>query len=443
MVPPIFLWYNHAGYDAIWRRSEWHDRSMKRPFQEYWDEAMDKGWWNGVTYPTAEMEPRVFIEMGGNALRRTRGGQNMLLEHLWPKLKMVAVIDVRMSTTAMFADIVLPAAQQYEKISFGIPSTHTLNLTFSDRTLELAGEARGEWPIFRDLVAKIEERAKARGVSDYKDMKGALHKFDGLYNTMTANGALHEEEVLTDEMVRDSATAGTLPEGSSLATLRENGFIRFTGLGVSPRARGQASDVKPDETFTALQHHVEKKLPYPTLVRRAQFYIDHAWFMEAGEELPCHKDPPASGGDYPLMVTSGHNRWSIHSNNIVNKMMQQTNRGTPHAEINPGDAAARGITNGQKINVFNDMGQMIIEAKLSTSVRPGQVIIYNGWEPYQFEQWWDINNLEPGMFKWLHLAGGYGHLKYWPTEWQPCPAMRATRVDIAPADGSPPIGLKR
>ena len=195
------------------RASEWHDPSMKRPFQEYWDEALNKGWWNGVTYPTAEQEPRVFIEMGGNALRRTRGGQNMLLQHLWPKLKMVAVIDVRMSTTAMFADIVLPAAQQYEKIGFGIPSTHTLNLTFSDRTLEPAGEARGEWAIFRDLVAKIEERAKARGVTDYKDVKGAVHKFEGLYNTMTANGALHDEEMLTDEMVRDSATAGTLPEG--------------------------------------------------------------------------------------------------------------------------------------------------------------------------------------------------------------------------------------
>ncbi|RLC56793.1 MAG: hypothetical protein DRI30_05330, partial [Chloroflexi bacterium] len=77
----------------------------------------------------------------------------------------------------------------------------------------------------------------------------------------------------------------------------------------------------------------------------------------------------------------------------------------------------------------------------SASVRPGQVIIYNGWEPYQFENWWDESNLEPGMIKWLHLAGGYGHLKYWPTEWQPCPAMRATRCEIAPADGSPPIGL--
>ena len=442
MVPPIFLWYNHAGFDGIWKRSEWHDPSMKRPFQEYWDEAMSKGWWDGVAYPTEEQEPRVFIEMGGNALRRTRGGQNMLLKNLWPKLKMIAVIDVRMSTTAMYADIVLPAAQQYEKISFGIPSTHTLNLTFSDRTLEPAGESLGEWAIFRDLVTKIEERAKARGSADFKDIKGVVRKFDGLYDAFTAKGAFHDEEQLTDEMVRDTALVGALPEGSSLETLREKGFIRFTGLGVSPRAVGQASDIKPDETFTPFRHHVEKKLPYPTLVRRAQFYIDHPWFIEAGEEMPCHKDPPAAGGDYPLMITSGHNRWSIHSNNIVNRIMQETHRGTPHAQINPDDAAARGIEDGQKINVFNDMGRMVIEAKVSASVRPGQVIIYNGWEPYQFENWWDESNLEPGMIKWLHLAGGYGHLKYWPTEWQPCPAMRATRCEIAPADGSPPIGLE-
>ena len=95
MVPPIFVWYYHAGFDKIWTRDDWHDPSMKRPFQEYWDEAMEKGWWDGVVAPGAGQEPRVFIEMGGNALRRTRGGQNMLLKHLWPKLKMVAVIDAQ------------------------------------------------------------------------------------------------------------------------------------------------------------------------------------------------------------------------------------------------------------------------------------------------------------------------------------------------------------
>ncbi len=36
------------------------------------------------------------------------------------------------------------------------------------------------------------------------------------------------------------------------------------------------------------------------------------------------------------------------------------------------------------------------------------------------------------MVKWLHFAGGYGHLRYWSLQWQPTPVDRAVRVDIAP-----------
>ncbi|MDO8615814.1 MAG: molybdopterin-dependent oxidoreductase [Dehalococcoidia bacterium] len=431
MVPPIFLWYYHCGFSEVWSRKEWHDPSMKRPFTEYWEEARDKGWWQGLMQPAPDQEPRVFIEMGGNALRRTRGGQNMLLKHLWPKLKMVAVVDPRMSTTAMWADIVLPASQQYEKIGFGIPSTHTLNLTFCDKAVEPPGEARDEWQIFRDLLAKVEERARKRGLTEYKDARGATHKLVGLVDAFTLGGAFAEGEQLADEMVRDTAITGSLPEGSTLETLREKGFLRFTGLGISPRAVAQASEVRPDETFTPFRWHVEQKLPYATLTRRAQFYIDHPWFLEAGEEMPCHKDPPPAGGPYPLTITSGHNRWSIHSLNIVNRLMLQTHRGQPHVLLNPGDATERGLRDGDRARVHNDMGETVLMARLSESIRPGQVIIYNGWEPYQFPGWSDEANLEPGMIKWLHLAGGYGHLKYWPTEWQPCPVARATRVEVS------------
>jgi len=436
MVPPIFVWYYHSGFDKVWSRKEWHDPSMKRAFEDYWREALENKWWDGVALPGPKLEPRVFIEMGGNALRRTRGGQNMLLKHLWPKLKMVVVIDPRMSTTAMWADIVLPAAQQYEKTGFGIPSTHTVNLTFCDKVVDPPGEARNEWQIFRDLVKRVEERAKERGLTEYKDYRGTTRKFAGLYDAFTANGAFHDEEKLADEMVRDCTVTGTLPPGSTLQTIREKGFLRFTGLGVSPRAMAQSSDIRPDETFTPLRWHVEKKVVYPTLTRRAQFYIDHPWFLEAGEELPCHKDPPAAGGPYPFIVTSGHNRWSIHSLNIVNRLMLETHRGTPHVLMNPGDAALRGLRDGERVRVHNDMGQTVLMLKTSPSVRPGQVIIYNGWEPYQFPNWSDEANVEPGMIKWLHLAGGYGHLKYWPTEWQPCPAARATRVQVSALNGA-------
>ena len=57
-------------------------------------------------------------------------------------------------------------------------------------------------------------------------------------------------------------------------------------------------------------------------------------------------------------------------------------------------------------------------------------MMYNGFEPYQFPNWEGPNDAEPGMIKWLHLAGGYGHLQYWVTEWQPSAVMRGTRVAI-------------
>jgi anaerobic selenocysteine-containing dehydrogenase len=432
--PPVFFWYHHCGFDEIWSREEWHDPSMKRPFREYWQEAMEKNWWQGVSLPTKEQEPRVLIECGGNMLRRTRGGQNVFLKHLWPKLKMVVTIDPRMSTTALFSDFVLPASQQYEKIAFGIPSSHTMNLTFCDKIVDPPGEAKNEWEIFHLLSAKLEERAKRRGLTEYKDSKGTAFQLEGLHDRMVLGGALVDEEKIADEMVRSTTISGALPEGTSLETLREKGYVRWTGLGIAVRALAQATDVKPDETFTPFRWHVEKKHPYPTLTRRAQFYIDHPWFLEAGEELPCHKDPPAMGGSYPLMLTSGHNRWSIHALNIVNRLMLETHRGKPHVLLGREDAGARGIADGQQVRVYNDMGETILVAKVTEAVRPGQVIIYNGWEPYQFPNWSDTSNVEPGMIKWLHLAGGYGHFQYWMMEWQPCPVDRATRVEVEPCD---------
>jgi nitrate reductase alpha subunit len=344
-----------------------------------------------------------------------------------------------MSTTGLYSDIILPASQQYEKIAFGIPSSHTMNLTFCDRVVEPPGEAKSEWDIFRMLSAKLEERAKARGITEYKNSAGMTFKLDGLHDRMIAHGGLVDEEEIAEEMVHDTTLTGALPEGTTLDTLREKGYARWSSLGIAPRAVAQASYVRPDETFTPFRLRVEEKHPYPTLTRRAQFYIDHPWFLEAGEELPCHKEPPAMGGAYPLMLTSGHNRWSIHAMNIVNRLMLQTHRGRPHVVMNPGDAGDRGIADGQDARLYNDMGETVLPAKLSETARPGQVIVYNGWESYQFPGWSGPSNIEPGMIKWLHLAGGYGHLQYWMMEWQPCPVDRATRVEVEPV-GSVPQG---
>jgi anaerobic selenocysteine-containing dehydrogenase len=120
--------------------------------------------------------------------------------------------------------------------------------------------------------------------------------------------------------------------------------------------------------------------------------------------------------------------------NMTSRVILGTHRGQPTVYVNDGDAAARGIEDGRDVRVYNDVSSMVVQARLTPAVRPGQLIMYNGFEPYQFEGWQDFSNVEPGMVKWLHLAGGYGHLRYRALHWQPIPIDRAVRVDIAPAE---------
>ncbi|MBT4494189.1 MAG: molybdopterin-dependent oxidoreductase [Gammaproteobacteria bacterium] len=430
MIPPIFYWYRHAGNREAWQNRAWHDPSMKREFDEYFQEAVESGWWEGLDVPREEHIPRVLIECGGNVLRRTRGGSKMLLEHLWPTLKMIVSMDIRMSTTGMFSDYVLPIANQYEKTGFGIPSTHTMNMTFCDHAIDPPGEAVNEYEAFRRLSEQLELRARERGIEPYKDVRGMQHDLSSCHQVYTRNGTFVDEEVLTDELIRDTAALGTIPANASLDDIREKGYYRWESPGNGARTINQATDMKPDETFAPFRNRVEKGEVWPTLTRRAQFLIDHPWFIEADEHLPIHKDPPQIGGNYPFQVASGHNRWSIHSLNTANHLMLETHRGAPHVVINDKDAESLGIEDNEEVRVFNDQGDFLVPALVSSSAQPGQVVMYNGFDPYQFTDWKSPNDSEPGMVKWLHLVGNYGHLKYWMMQWQPCPVMRNTHVGI-------------
>lgn len=116
--------------------------------------------------------------------------------------------------------------------------------------------------------------------------------------------------------------------------------------------------------------------------------------------------------------------------NMPDRMLLNTHRGEPFAFLNDKEAAELGIANGEMVKISSNVGEMAIQAKLSPSVRPGQVIVYNGFEPYMHEKWYGQADIEPGHVKWLGLAGGYGHLQYRPLAWQPIPADRAVRVDV-------------
>lgn len=94
------------------------------------------------------------------------------------------------------------------------------------------------------------------------------------------------------------------------------------------------------------------------------------------------------------------------------------------------DAETRGIQDGDKVKTLNDMGSFEIQAKISPAVRPGQVIVYHAWEPFQFSGRRSHQAVIPSPINPIQLAGGYYHLQPRPTAGQPGQNDRGTRVEV-------------
>ncbi|MEJ2131081.1 MAG: molybdopterin-dependent oxidoreductase, partial [Gammaproteobacteria bacterium] len=154
-TPPAFFHYYHCGYKEPWNNAAWSDPAMSGTFDDFVSDSVRRGWWGGLVRPGPATDPLVFIVVATNPVRRQRGGAGGLLETLWPNLDKVVVIDTRMSATALQADIVLPAAMQYERVNLQYAITHAFTLGFSDAAVAPMGEAKTEWEIFSRLASKV------------------------------------------------------------------------------------------------------------------------------------------------------------------------------------------------------------------------------------------------------------------------------------------------
>ena len=437
-VLPVFFLYHHAGYDALWNRPEWNDPALDRTFGEYLEESVRRGYWHAREIaPPPEQPPQVLMLMAHNPLRRQRSGRQLYVEKLFPKLKLLFAVETRLSSSAMYCDIVLPAAWYYEKddltLTFGMnPYTCLI-----EQSVEPQGEARPEWEVFTALLRKIEERAAAREMDSFVDRTGRTQRYADLGDRMTMDGHLEDHEDVVRELVRISEATGTFPKGFDYDALREQGQVRVTGIGKGFVGHAAANEVDPGRPFYSLRWHVEDKRIYPTYARRAQFYIDHEWFLEAGEALPTHKETPPIGGLHPFRLVSGHVRGSVHSLHAANPHFLRLHRGQPVLFVNDGVAAGLGIEDGETVRVFNDLDEVEIMVSTSAAVGPDQVVVYM-WEPFQFKGWQSHDALLIGMPKAIQLAGGYGQLSYQVTSGSPSPSSdRGLRVSIAKLDPAP------
>ena len=428
-TPLMPFLYTHAGYSEIWDKREFNDPALPRTTSEYMKEAVDKGWI--PIRPLPGSEPRVFVFTGANPLRRWPAPQ-YAEKVLWPKLDMIVDVNFKGSTSGMKGDLILPTSGYYERDSLKYSQTYMPYLLLCEKAVEPLGEAKPEWEIFGLLARKVSERAVARGVSTVRDSVNGEVDLSKLYDGWSEGGEFHESDPMKplEWILAETDSSGNM----GFAEASKTGLLPVIKAGGGPDPLfAAATDYRTDRTLYPHARFVEGKEVWPTYSGRQQFLLDHPWYEEAGEALPVHKDPPQAGGDYALRLSGGHTRWSIHGTWRDTELMLRLQRGEPAVWISARDAKQRGIADGDRIRIYNDVGEFEAIAKVAASVQPGEVIAYHAWEPYQFKDWKGCQEPVPAPWKALHLAGDYGQLHYRSIYLVPGHSPRAQAVEIAKA----------
>ncbi len=377
------------------------------------DESIDKGW---MPY---HGDMKGLISIADNKFRRNKFADKYRERILEEVSELFVDINVRMDSTAMWADYILPAASHYEAWDLRSVGFHRFVNVFS-RPVEPVGESLPDWDIMALLTKKIQERANARGISPYPD--GEINRdLNTIHDDYTMNGTVMTDYDATKWLLENSPEMG----GVSLEDAAEQGFI------VMNAEAGPNGELRADEPYQPFIPQVEQKKPYDTLTGRATFYCDHPTFTKLGANVPTarhHAGREAS--QYPFSFYSPHTRWGIHSNWRSNKYMMRMQRGEPNIYINPKVAADKGIKDGDTVRVFNGSGEFFAMAKFYPSLPEKSLMMEHGWEPYQYIQAKPMNNTMATLIQPLELAGGWGHLGFKLFKWNPNQLCHESSMDV-------------
>ncbi|MBF0625367.1 MAG: molybdopterin-dependent oxidoreductase [Magnetococcales bacterium] len=152
-----------------------------------------------------------------------------------------------------------------------------------------------------------------------------------------------------------------------------------------------------------------------------RFHFRPGWRDPAMPTLPDHwpvnrRDRADEASRYPLdfMTPPDH---AVLNSTFAGLDTVQKRRGPPVLMLNPADAAARGIGDGQPVVVFNDLGRLTLTARLTSDVRPGLCLCESNRVADEFPEGIGLNLLTHADR--TAPAGG--------------PAFHDNRVEVAPA----------
>ena len=265
--------------------------------------------------------------------------------------EMIVVIDNHMTSSAKYADIVLPDCTASEQMDFCLDASagNMAYVIFADQAIKPRFECK-------NIYEMTSELAKRMGV-EQKFTEGRT-----------------QEEWLRHLYLQSMQAIPALPD---FDTFRQQGMFKQRdpqGHHVAYKAFREDPVVNPLKTASGKIEIYSAQLAdiAATWQLDKEDVIDPLPIYAAGFEN--YDDPLAS--TYPLQLTGFHYKARVHSTYGNVDLLKAACR--QEMWINPLDAAARDISNGDMIRIFNARGEVQIAAKVTPRMMPGVVALGEG-----------------------------------------------------------------
>jgi anaerobic selenocysteine-containing dehydrogenase len=301
-----------------------------------------------------------------------------------PSIECIVAQHPWLENDCLMADLILPATTRFEQLDIGsdLGSGVFTSIFVQDHCIDPVGESLCDF----DIVARVAEKLGlleeyTRGKTHEEKQKLAfegsgvegLVSWDELkekqYYVIPCSDEIEDQPPGLSEFVND-------PQSSPLTT--PTGLLEFSS--------------------SALEEH------FPDDPERSP--VPH--WIEKGES---HDERQSSerAHDYPLLCMSNHPRWRMHAQadditwtREVPTMKVKGFDGYLYEPVwlNPAEAAARGIVNGDIVQVFNERGVVLGGAYVTERLRPGVAYMDHGarWDPIipgELDRGGAINTITP------------------------------------------------
>jgi nitrate reductase alpha subunit len=235
----------------------------------------------------------------------------------------------------------------------------------------------------------------------------------------------------------DALSKITGRDHTHLATNKEEEKIRWRDIVAQPRkiiSSPTWSGLEDEHvSYNAGYTNVHELIPWRTITGRQQFYQDHEWMRDFGEQQCSYKPPinlktvqpvlqkkPNGNKEIVLNWITPHQKWGIHSTYTDNLLMLTLSRGGPIVWISELDAKAAGIEDNDWIEIFNVNGAIAARAVVSQRVPEGMSMMYHAQERIVNVPGAETtgtrggihNSVTRAVMKPTHMIGGYAQQSY-------------------------------